>query len=151
MISPEVLRRYALFAGLPQEVFKDIAMFSEEITLSSNTYLFREGDAANKLYLVISGGIDLQLEIPNGDACHADVETIVPGEVLGWSALVEPHIYHMSAVTSTSSRLAVIDGTKLQDYLAHHPEWAYKILLQIARIIGDRLSRTRLRLMSIVV
>lgn len=151
MISPEVLRRYALFAELPPEALKDIAMFSEELTLETNAYLFKEGDIANKMYLIISGGIDLQLEIHTAGTEHTDVETVVPGEMLGWSALIEPHIYHMSAVSTTFSRIVAIDGSQLQGYLSQHPEWGYKTLLRIARIIGDRLSRTRLRLMSIMV
>lgn len=151
MISPEVLRRYALFAEFPPEALKDIAMFSEELSLEAHEYLFKEGDTADSLYLMVSGGVDLQIAIPNSGEHYADVETVVPGEILGWSALVEPYIYHMSAVATTSSRLVVVDGAKLKEHLSQHPEWGCKLVLRIAQIIGDRLSRTRLRLMSIMV
>jgi CRP-like cAMP-binding protein len=151
MISPEILRRYDLFAGLPLEALKGIVVFSKELTLEADTYLFQEGDPAEELYLIISGGVDLQLAIREENAQHTDVEMIVPGEMTGWSALVEPHIYHMSAVTSTPTRVVVIDGAQLRDYLAKQPEWGYTILLRVARVIGDRLSKTRLRLISLKV
>lgn len=151
MISPEILRRYNLFAGLPPEALKEIALFSKELALEANTYVFQEGDPAEELYLIISGGIDLQLDMRDADEKRTDVEMIVPGEMLGWSALIEPHIYHLSAVTTTTTRVVVIEGAKLREFLTKHPEWGYAILLRIARIVGDRLSKTRLRLISIKV
>lgn len=149
MISPEILRRYNLFAGVPSEELKEIASFSKELTLEADTYLFQEGDPAEELYLIISGGVDLQLAIHKTNTQSADIEMIVPGEMLGWSALIEPHIYNLSAVTTTTTRVVEVNGEQLRDFLATHPEWGYAILLRIARIIGDRLSKTRLRLISI--
>ena len=83
MISPEILRRYQLFAGLPLEVLKEIAQFSRELTLEADTYLFQEGDSAEELYLIISGGIDLQLVMPDNGSQNIEVEMIVPGELVG--------------------------------------------------------------------
>ena len=151
MVSPEILRRYNLFAGMPLEAIKEIASYSTEITLESDTYLFQEGDPAEQLYLIISGGVDLQVTLNDGSAEHADVEMIVPGEMLGWSALVEPFIFHLSAVTTTTTRVVEIDGDQLRAYLAQHPDWGYSIMQRVARIMGDRLSKTRLRLISIKV
>ena len=149
MISPEILRRYELFAGLPFEALKEIAQFSKELTLETDTYLFQEGDPAEELYLIISGGIDLQLVLPGNGGQNIEVEMIVPGELVGWSALIEPYIYHMSAVSTTPTRVVVIDGLQMREYLAKHHEWGYTVLLRIARIIGEPLSKTYLRLISI--
>ena len=149
MISPEILRRYQLFAGLPLEVLKEIAQFSRELTLEADTYLFQEGDSAEELYLIISGGIDLQLVMPDNGSQNIEVEMIVPGELVGWSALIEPYIYHMSAVATTPTRVVVIDGVQMRECLANHHECGYTVLLRIARIIGERLSKTYLRLISI--
>jgi hypothetical protein len=41
MISPEMLRRYAYFAGIQDESLKAVAMISDERTAASGAVLFR--------------------------------------------------------------------------------------------------------------
>src|SRR3972149_786157 len=61
MVSPELLRRFPFFAGLTDEEIKSIAMISEERKYDANTFVFREGNKAEKLFILIEGTIDIKI------------------------------------------------------------------------------------------
>lgn len=149
MISPELLRRYGLFAGLPHDLFESIAQFSDELTLEPDTYLFEQGDSADELYLIMSGSVDLLIDMDDEGRERSEVETVVDGEAVGWSALIEPFEYTMSAAALTKTHVIIIDAVKLREVLEAHPQWGYRVMQRVAKIIGERLTNMRLRLMSL--
>jgi CRP-like cAMP-binding protein len=59
MVSPELLRRYQLFARLSIEHLNGIAMLAEEITFDSGETVFEAGQAAADFYLLMQGSLDL--------------------------------------------------------------------------------------------
>lgn len=150
MISPELLRRFKLFAGLPPEVFADIAQFCEEHILETDTYLFQQKAPAEELYLVLEGTADLLMDMDEKGTSRTEIETVVVGEVVGWSALIEPHVYQLSAVATSHLKVIVIDATKLRDYFSNKPEWGYLLMMRLAQVIGERLGHMRTRFISMV-
>ncbi len=97
MISPEILRRYPYFASAKDEGLRDLAMICEEELIPAGTVMYREGDKADKLFILVDGEVDIQYTLGSGEL--RTVDTIVPGELLMWSALVEP--YKSTAVVTT--------------------------------------------------
>lgn len=148
MISPELLRRFALLGGLPPEMYEAIAQFSHELTLEIDTYLFEQNRPANEVFLVLDGTVDLLMNMDEKGRHREEVETLVPGEFIGWSALIEPHEYKLSAVTAEDTHLIVIEAVKFLDLLEQNPDWGYLVMQRIAGIIGERLTHMRMRLMS---
>lgn len=148
MISPELLRRYALFGGLPHDAFEAIAQFSDELTLEADTYLFEQSTPAEELILVLTGTVDLLMDMDETGDERKEIETVVAGEFVGWSAIVEPHIYTLSAVTTEDSQLIVIDAAKFRELLEANHEWGYLVMQRFAKMIGMRLTNMRMRLMS---
>lgn len=150
MISPELLRRFKLFAGLPPEIFTEIAQFCEETSLEPETYLFEQKGTADEVYLILEGTADLLMDMDETGATRTEIETVVVGEVVGWSALVEPHVYQLSAVATSQIKVIVINAVKLRDYLAAKPEWGYLLMMRLAQVIGERLGNMRTRFISMV-
>lgn len=148
MVSPELLRRYALLGGLPHQVFDEVAQFCQELELEADMYLFEQGDKADKLYLIVNGAVDLLIDMDEEGEKRSEVETVVVGEFVGWSGIIAPHTYKLSAVTITKSHLIEIDAALFRAYLEDHPEWGYQIMVGVAKIIADRLTNMRMRLMS---
>ena len=148
MISPEVLRRFPFFAGVDPECFKELAMIGQEVELGRGGWLFHEGDDADAFYLILSGTVELKIPLSEGK--FADLEQLVEGEVTGWSALVEPYVYTLSAMSSAETRLVKFDGLKLRDLLARNPEVGYHLMCHLARDISKRLTRLRIRFVSLV-
>ena len=88
MISPEILRRYTYFAGISEEGLKQIAMIADEQAIPANTRIFNEGDPASHMLIIAQGEINIEFQLGNGEL--RIVDTMVEGDLLGWSALSSP-------------------------------------------------------------
>lgn len=64
MAHEDLLARTDFFADAPAEVVRDIASHGVELHLVRNDVLFREGDVADSLYLVVSGRVAIAIENP---------------------------------------------------------------------------------------
>jgi len=151
MISPELLRRYPLFARQTDEMLKQIAMIAHEKELEAETWLFFEGEAAKTLYLILEGGVDLSMNI--GEIGERKIEKLEPlrdGEVVGWSAIIEPHVYTLGAQTTLDTRLVAFDGVALRKLLDDHPDQGYYFMKELAKVIGQRLVSKCTQLMSMI-
>ena len=151
MISPELLRRYPLFARQSDEMLKQIAMIAQEKVFDKDAWLFFEGEVAKTLYLIVDGGVDLSMNV--GEIGEQRIEKLEPlrnGEVVGWSAVVEPHIYTLGAQTMQDTHLIVFDGVALRKLLDDHPDQGYYFMKELAKVIGQRLLSKCTQLMSMI-
>jgi CRP/FNR family cyclic AMP-dependent transcriptional regulator len=147
MISPEVLRRYPYFATINEETLKAVAMMAEERVVAPGTEMFREGDPAGTLNLITKGEVDIQYILGNGE--HRTVDTLVDGDLLGWSALVEPHKYTANAIARKETHFVAIDGEKLRTLCTTDPQLGYRLLTQIAKLLAHRLDGARVQLATV--
>lgn len=151
MISPEVLRRFSLFAGLDPAVFKDLAMAGEEVSLPEGGVLFAEGDMADALYLIAEGSVELKINMDEAGTRQFGLQTLVEGDVVGWSALVEPYHYTLGAEASSDVRLVRLDADMLHEMMDDDPKLAYTLMHRLAQALGERLTNLRVQFVSLVV
>lgn len=150
MISPETLRRYPFFASLDDEVIKEFAMAGEVIELPGDTWIFHSGDKADEFYLILEGRVEIRTALNTEGTCQIGVSTLKPGEMFGWSALVEPYVYQMGAATLSECKCAVFDGVVLCELMTHRPNVGYILISRITSIIGSRLMDLRVRFVSLI-
>jgi CRP/FNR family cyclic AMP-dependent transcriptional regulator len=147
MVSPETLRRYALFADLTREQLHSVARIAEELRFQAGELILRKGEPADRVYIVIRGGAEVFVNVGPADERCIPITTVSEGEVLGWTALVEER-RAASAQAFAETTLLAIDGNALRDLFAHDRDLAAKIVWQVARVISDRLSRMDYQLTS---
>lgn len=138
------LKRSEIFLGLEDEYLERIASLPStcQKTLQSGETLFRAVERADNLYVIKEGRIELVAEISQ----EADtvkqrllVDIVTMGGSIGWSAMVAPHSYFLTAVAGPPSVVVSINGSELialsnQDYYV-----GYRVFTGLARIIGSRL------------
>ena len=149
MISPEILRRFSLFAGLDPEMFKELAMAGEEVALSADEWLFEEGDDADALFLILSGTVELTINLDEAGERKADLTTLVEGDVTGWSALVEPYVYTLGAKAASDMKVIKLDGEGLREKMAANPEMGLLLMHRLAQALGQRLNNLRVQFISL--
>ncbi len=150
MISPETLRRFALFAGLEPATFKDIAMISEEVQFDEGDWIFCEDDDAETLYLIQSGQVDLKIRLDEAGEKHVDVTRLGKGSVIGWSSLVEPCAYTLSAMAASAVTLVKIDAGALIEMMEADATLGYILMKQLAQALGERLTNLRVQFVSFI-
>ncbi|MFC1959691.1 cyclic nucleotide-binding domain-containing protein [Chloroflexota bacterium] len=150
MLSPQDLYRLPLFAGLDHDVLTELVIHSTEITFTEGEWIFQEEDAADALYIVLDGMVAVRLVTDATRQNHADVAELIAGDLVGWSALVEPYIYRMGAFARADTRLAQIKARDLHDFIADYPEAGCVLMTRVAQIMGSRLAALRTRFVSLI-
>lgn len=150
MVSPELLRRFPFFAGLTDEELKSIAMISDEKQYEANTFIFRERNRAEKLFVLLEGTVDIMVDTDEEGLLHETVSTLGPGDVFCWSAVVEPNTLTASAVAATPVVVIAVDGAGLRAMFELDCHLAYRILQKSAHVISNRLKDTRIQMLSLV-
>lgn len=144
MISPEVLRRHSHFVGIGDESLKQLAMIAEERTIPADTVMFREGDPADHIAVILKGEVNIQYTLGNGEL--RTVDTLTEGDLLLWSALVEPYKATAVGTATKETQLAKIDAAKLRAICEEEPMLGYRLMTQVAKLLANRLEGARVQL-----
>ena len=86
------------------------------IKLTPGQFLYREGDKAENMYVLLEGEIDIRV----GDY----VKTAREGALIGEAALVEERPRVANAVAKSACRLAQIDRKRFDFLVQQHPQFA---------------------------
>lgn len=150
MVSTELLRRYPFFSFLTPDQLREVAMIGQTVTLEKGETLFEIGDTAEALYLLLSGSMDLHYMVMDENLPHLKkdfmVGSINPGEVVGISAVIEPHKLTATAQATMPCELLAMDGAELRELAAEDSDLAYGLMKAIARTTMERLYSTRILL-----
>ena len=144
-VTNELIRRFNLFEEFTDEERAEIAKFCREQHYDHGTKLFDEGDPAEKLYLVLDGKVSLEKKVQlgrSGSVRSATVSIRGPGHAVGWSSLVEPRTYTLSAICIEPCTLLAIDGRDIRRFEAHDPEAGLKLMNAIAALVRERMEAT---------
>lgn len=147
MISPEVLRRFPYFAGVAESSLREVAMIAQEEQVAGGDAIFHEGDKADQLYIIVDGEVDIRYTLGSGEL--RTVDTLVPGELIMWSALVEPYRSTAVAVARNDTTMVAIDGEKLRDLCESDHDLGYRMLICITKLLAARLEGARVQLATV--
>jgi CRP-like cAMP-binding protein len=113
-----IVKEIDLFKGIDPEVMEEIANICSEEEYTKDTVLFEKGEEAASLYILEQGA--LNLVIKNGGSLIYSLTE--PGEVFGWSSLVESGLYTASGVCATDLKAVKIEREKLDKIFDRHPD-----------------------------
>jgi len=146
MISPELLRRYSFFGGFTLKELKELALSGREQSVAEGETLFGEGDRADHLFFLADG--EMETLIRAEEEGDISLSTLPPGEPVGWSALIEPHLYTASARATRPSRVIAFGRPELAK-LMEDAHFASILLGTLAEVISRRLRDTQIQLLSL--
>ena len=142
-----------LFGTCTEEELSALMSEFHTVQAEANAVLFTEGHVASHLYIVTDGGVALQRTIrPPLDTRPRRVTVVEcePGDAFGWSALVDPFIYTLSAVTWKPSTLLSIEAGVLRHTLNSYPALGYKVMQALSALISRRLRQTADALITVL-
>jgi CRP/FNR family cyclic AMP-dependent transcriptional regulator len=139
-----ILKKTDLFKGIDFNVMEDIANICSEENYTKDTVLFEQGEEAECLYILEEGTV--KLVIKNGGSLVFSLTG--PGEVFGWSSMVEPGLYTASGVCATDLKVVKFERKKLDKIFDLHPLTGITILRRLGGIFSKRLSSAYRDLLS---
>lgn len=143
----DAIHAHPFLHGFDPSFVDEIARHAREQEFPTDALIAREGTPAETLYLVLEGKV--ALEVVAADHPQLTVQTIGPGEVIGWSWLVPPHRWRFDARALKRSRLVVLDGERLRRVLGRKPEWGYQFLIRFLPVLAERLANTQIQLLDL--
>ena len=143
----ELISDSPVFAGLEPAQLELIVGCAQNVGFARGERLFREGDTADTFYLLRRGRVALTTHVPaRGDVA---IETLDPGEVIGWSWLFPPFAWHFDARAVDDVRAVAFDGACLRGKCDDDPALGYVLMRRFAEVMIDRLQHTRIRLLDV--
>jgi len=109
--------------------------------------ILREGELANRFYLIESGKVVLESGEKSGGPLI--IETISAGDLLGWSWMFSPHIWNFTARATEPTEAIFFYGTILREYCERDPSLGYELFKRMAPVMLRRLHAARQRMLSI--
>ncbi len=103
-----ILAEHPFFKGLEPRYMQLIIGCASNVRFDVGTTIFREGEPADRFYLIREGKIALETFAAGRGSVI--IETIEAGEVLGWSWLFPPYRWHFSARVVEPTRAIALDG-----------------------------------------
>ena len=133
-----------MFGTLTREELSKILPLCTTLEYLEADLVFAQGREATRVYVIARGQIALQKGIRapiRRRLRRATLEVCGPRETVGWSALVEPYRYTLSAVAWESSTLISIDAKLLRKALGMYVEIGYKVMGALVEVMARRLVR----------
>ncbi len=135
------------FAGLAPAHLEFIAGCAHNQHVATGTLLLREGEPADRFYLIRRGSVVLEVHAPGRGALL--IETLHPGDVVGWSWLFAPYRWQLDGRVTEPSDLVSFDGACVRAKCQADHELGYQLMSRFAANLVQRLQATRFQLLDV--
>lgn len=132
---------------LQPEVLEKVASIAQVLQFDDGAVIFRQGAPAVNVYLVVRGTVALEI-CSSGVGCKR-ILTVGPGELLGWSPVLQQERLTATARALESTECIALDGPQLRALCEHDPQFGYQFMQRAALALAKRLSATRLQLIDV--
>ena len=90
----ELLKRVDAFCALSDDELSVIDGFCTRKKFIHGMRLFKDGDAADHLWVVENGLIDLRFDLPDSETSEeSTLSSVSENNIIGWSSLVTPNLF----------------------------------------------------------
>ncbi|MBM7783494.1 CRP-like cAMP-binding protein [Tenggerimyces flavus] len=129
-VVDDVLRQAPMFSALDDEAASALRDAMQEVRLRRGEALFHEGDAGDRLYVVVDG--KLKMGRTSSDGRENLLSVLGPGQMFGELSLFDPGPRSSTVSAVTDATLLALGQEQLMDWLRGRPEVARSLLLQLA-------------------
>jgi predicted acylesterase/phospholipase RssA/CRP-like cAMP-binding protein len=144
----EALRQSSVFGGLPAAALDAVVASLEPLFLEGGEVLFRQGDAGDAAYVVLSGRVRIERDTPSG---REVVREAGRGELIGEFALLTGAARTATVRASRHCELGRIRRERFDALLAEHGTLAIGISRNLASQLAEMPARRRSRVYPSVV
>jgi CRP/FNR family cyclic AMP-dependent transcriptional regulator len=127
--------------GLSARHVEILAACARRAHFKETQIIFREGETANRFYLVEDGMVELEAATRGGRRIVAG--GIGPGGALGWSWLFSPYEWQFTARALTDTTAISFDATLLRERCEADPSLGFELLKRMGAEIVKRLQSAR--------
>ena len=137
---------HPFLAGMNSEQLVLLTDCAIPVHFEKGQIIFREGDMANRFYLIESGKV--VLESNAGLDNPLIIDTISPGDLLGWSWMFPPYTWQFTARAVEPTAAIFFYGTILREYCEKDHSLGYELLKRMSAVMVKRLQAARTNMLA---
>ena len=142
MVTTDWLKKTELFQDLDETQLNILLSHSKVETFSEGKIIFRQGDEAIHLYILIEGAVDLTVKTEEKiDFMTSKIDK--EGAVFGSPSLMEPYRYNVTATCLKPSKVLAIEADHIKKDMENDPRMGMEIMKELATIYFNRLNELR--------
>lgn len=140
------LENVEFFGDLEVEHREWLAEHATERQFEDGQLLARQGDKADRFFLVLEG--ELVVEVPALTGPSLEVTRLGEGKVFGWSWLIKPYRWHFNARAAGAAQVLEFDGLAILERAEAEPAFGYALLRRFSALMGLRLEAAQRKMMD---
>ncbi|MDM8548815.1 cyclic nucleotide-binding domain-containing protein [Desulfobacterales bacterium HSG2] len=158
MADKDMLSKFSFFSDVPQNKLSAIAEKCDLLEFKADDVVFKSDETAANVYGILDGEVELALvfkdkvlrtDIEYEESIRAWFETmekpivigmVGPGEIFGWSSLVNPGRWTATARCSEPVRAFSLPAADFKSMMDQDPSLGYLIMGRLSEIISQRLQ-----------
>ena len=137
---------HPFLVGLNREqlaVLTDCAMATH---FKEGQTILQQGEFANRFYLVERGTVSLESRAASGE--RVAIESIGAGDLLGWSWMFPPYVWHFTARASEPTDAIFFYGSILRECCERDHSLGYELFKRMSLVMMRRLQLARLKMLG---
>ncbi|MDI5961800.1 cyclic nucleotide-binding domain-containing protein [Streptomyces sp. SL13] len=135
-----------LLRAIPPEFRERMLTLAREVSFPQDARVFEERGNADRFWVIRSGAVTLDLRL--SESRSVTVETLGPGDLLGWSWMFPPYEWDFGAEALSPVRAYEFDGAEIREECDHDPRLGYALIRAVAEVLAQRLHAARSRLID---
>jgi CRP/FNR family transcriptional regulator len=148
-VTPEILKGMDIFEFLTIDGLKDIAEMCQIEEFEAGALVFKDGDKADKLYMLLEGRVSI--EVDTGAGRKASVYTLTRGKFFGYPALIRPRYFTTYARCMDKVKVVSLLADDLVNKIFKEDcRRGYLVMNKCAELVAQKLHETRMQLLSLV-
>jgi CRP-like cAMP-binding protein len=137
---------HPFFIGMSEHHLRLLADCAMKIRFEAGQTIFQEGESANRFYLIEQGEVALRSAARESEPVIID--TVRLGDLLGWSWIFPPHVWHFSARAVHPTSAIFFYGTILREYCEEDHTLGYQLFRRMSEVMTRRLQSAHTRLLA---
>ena len=142
-----ILAEHPFFQGMKKDYLALLAGCASNVRFEGGEFIFRHHEDANQFFLIREGKVAIEIAAVGLEPL--EIQTLGPGEVMGWSWLFPPYQWTFDARALERTRALALDGACLRGKCAEDHHLGYEMLTRFSGVIIERLKNTRIQLLDI--
>jgi len=137
----QVMEKVPIFENFTMKELKEVARLTHERSYKVGEPIFKKLSPGEGMYVILNGAVEIK--DPDSNTIFAN---LVSGDFFGELALLDEEPRSAMAAATKQSELIGFFRTDLLTLINRDPALGNKILINLSRILGERLRRTNLEL-----
>lgn len=133
-ISAAILQAQPFLRGITAQQLESLAEDSMPVEFKINERIYIYQGHSARFYLILKGQVKLESRMSNGHAVH--IQTLIPGDILGWSWLLPRYRWHFDARAIVPTKAVFFYGSQLCELCEQEPDCGCELM----RVFQESLS-----------